>query len=114
MAGTPKQISPTAYLGTAAANIYAPPASTIYSLIRQIHLCNVGTVVATFTLCNSLSTGVETAGTELFYLQPILPGSPIEWCCYLPMKSTNFLVGHSPTGTVNVTITVLGDQMVVP
>ena len=40
MAGTLKKISGPAYLAAAAADIYTPAASTIYTVIRQIHVAN--------------------------------------------------------------------------
>ncbi len=109
MAGTLKRISGPAYLANAAANIYTPPASTIRTDIRQIHLANktAGAVSATLYVG---ATGGSAGGTE------ILPGVSLpantEYNMYfnpaLRMESTDFLSGLASAAS-SITITVIGE-----
>ena len=59
MIGTLKQIAGPAYMASSATNIYTPPASTIYTIIRHIHIANVTASAATFSLFVGL-TGAST------------------------------------------------------
>jgi hypothetical protein len=109
MAGTPKRIAGPAFIANAAANIYTPPASTIYTLIRQIHLCNVtGTAVPISLYIGA--TGGSAAGTEIARLLSIPPNSVVD--LFFPngllMLSTDFLTGVAGTASA-VTITLVGD-----
>lgn len=113
MANTLKRISGPAYLANAAANIYTPPAATIFTVIRHIHLANVTASVVTFTLYVG-ATGGSAAGTELFKTTTIPANGTYDY--YSPngmqMLSTDFLTGLASAAT-SVTITVNGEQGVV-
>ncbi len=106
-----KRISGPAYLANAVANIYTPPAATIYTVIRHIHVVNVTATAATFTLYVG-ATGGSTGGTELFKDLSIPPKTPYDYVCALKMLSTDFLTGlaNAPNALV---ITVEGEQSVV-
>lgn len=109
--GTPKRIAGPAYLANAAANIYTPPASTIWTLIRHIHVANVTTSAATFTLYIGL-TGGSAGGTELFKLVNVPANSYVDYYPYQVMLSTDFLSGLASAAST-LTIVVEGDQFVV-
>lgn len=109
MAGTLKKFGP-AYLAASATDIYTPPASTIYTVIRHIHLANVTAVSKTFTLYVG-TTGGSTGGTELFKNQVIAANSTYDYFCALRLASTDFLVGLASAGTA-VTIVVEAEQFV--
>lgn len=111
MIGTLKRIAGPAYLANAAANIYTPPASTIYTNIRHIHLFNVTTGTLTFSLYVGATAG-SAGGTELFKDQTIAANSPFDYFCLLKMLSTDFLSGLASAAT-SITITVEGEQGVV-
>ena len=114
MAGTLKVIAPTAFLTGAAANIYTPPASTMYIAIRQIHIANVTAGAVTYTLYRGL-TGGSAAGTELAKGVSVAANSVAD--LYFPsglvMLSTDFLSGLA-SAVSSLTITVLGEQYVTP
>jgi hypothetical protein len=112
MAGQLKRISGPAYLANAAADIYAPPAATIYTVIKQIHVTNKG-AAATFTLYVG-ATGGSAAGTEIAFVIPVAAGAVYDqyFVPGLKMLSTDFLSGLASAAT-NLTITVMGEQNVV-
>lgn len=113
MNGTPKTISGPAYVGSSVADIYTPPASTIISLIRQIHLANVTTSAITVTLYRG-ATGGSTGGTELCKNLSIAAGEVRDlFFDDLVMKSTDFLSGIASAGS-SIVITVIGHQIVTP
>lgn len=111
MAGTLKRIAGPAFLANAAANIYTPPASTIYTVIRHIHVANVTTSAVTFTLYVG-ATGGSAAGTELFKTHSIAANSEFDYYCVQRMDSTDFLSGLASAAT-SLTIVVEGEQNVV-
>lgn len=111
MAGTLKRISGPAFLANAVANIYTPPASTIYTTIRQIHLANITTSAATATLYIG-ATGGSTTSTTLLPAVSIPANSVYVLNLVLRMDSTDFLSGLSGTASA-ITITVEGEQTVV-
>ena len=111
MAGTLKLISGPAYLANAVADIYTPPASTIYTVIRHIHIANVVGSQVTFTLYKG-ATGGSTGGTELFKSYVVAAGSSYDYYCNMKMLSTDFLTGLA-SATSSLTITVIGEQHVV-
>lgn len=111
MAGTLKLIAPTAYLGSSVANIYTPAASTIFTVIRHIHLANVTTSSQTFTLYVG-ATGGSAGGTELFKLVTIPANSYLDYYPQLRLASTDFLTGLASAAS-SVTITVEGEFGVV-
>jgi len=113
MAGTLKVLAPVALLTGAAANIYTPPASTIYCVIFHIHLANVTTGAITATLYIG-ATGASAAGTEILKGKSI-PANDV-YDLYYPkgrkMVSTDFLTGLA-SAINSITIEVLGEQFVV-
>lgn len=112
MAGTLKRIAGPSYLANAAANIYTPPAATIYTVIRHIHLCNKTVAAATFALYVG-ATGGSAGGTELFgTLQSIAAYSTFDYYCTMLMASTDFLSGLASAAST-ITITIEGEQNVV-
>lgn len=113
MNGTPKTISGPAYLAASAADIYTPPASTIITMIRQIHIANVTGAAATATLYRG-ATGGSTGGTELCKALNV-PANEVRDIFFddLVMKSTDFLSGLGSTAST-LTITVIGHQIVTP
>jgi hypothetical protein len=111
MAGTPKSIAGPAYLAAAVANIYTPPAATIYTMMRHIHITNVTAASANFTLYVG-ATGGSAGGTELFKNQPIDANRSFDYFCNRKMLSTDFLTGLASAANTLV-ITVDGEQVVV-
>jgi hypothetical protein len=111
MAGTIKRIAGPAFLAAAAADIYTPPAATIYTVIRHIHIANVTGGAVTFTLYVG-ATGGSSAGTELFKGYSVAANSSFDYYCVLRMTSTDFLSGLASAAT-SLTITVEGEQNVV-
>lgn len=113
MAGTLKRISGPAYLANAAADIYTPPASTIYTTIRHIHVANKTGTAAKFTLYIG-ATGGSAAGTEIAYAKNVPANDYVDlfWAPGLKMASTDFLSGLASAAST-LTITVMGEQFVV-
>ena len=113
MAGTLKRIAGPAFIATAATNIYTPAASTIYTVIRHIHINNKTTTAATFVLYVG-ATGGSASGTELFGggSRNVAANSEFDYYCTLKMESTDFLSGIAGTASALV-IVVEGEQMVV-
>jgi hypothetical protein len=111
MAGTLKRIAGPAYLASSVANIYTPPAATIYTVIRHIHIGNPTGAAATFTLYVG-GTGGSTGGTELFKAYTVAANGSFDYYCSMLMLSTDFLSGLASAGST-LTITVEGEQGVV-
>ena len=114
MAGQLKRISGPAYLANSATDIYTPPASTIYTVIRHIHFANKTTSAVTFSLYVG-ATGGSAGGTELFGTKSLAPNEVYDWYAYgqgLKMLSTDFLSGLASVASA-ITITVMGEQVVV-
>lgn len=111
MAGTPKRLAGPAFLAAAAADIYTPAASTIYTVIKQIHIANVTGGAVSFTLYIG-ATGGSAAGTELFKTYSVAANSVYDHYCNRRMNSTDFLTGLASAGS-SLTITVDGEQNVV-
>ena len=112
--GTLKVIAGPAYLANSATDVYTPPASTIFTVIKQITVANKTASAATFTLYRG-ATGASTGGTELVGLSKSVPANDyiqITWHPGLKMESTNFLVGVASAASTLV-ITVIGEQVVV-
>jgi len=111
MAGTIKRIAGPAYLAAAAANIYTPPAATIYTVIRHIHLANKTGAPVTFTLYVG-ATGGSAGGTELFPTMTLAANAVYDYYPAMLMLSTDFLTGLA--GAANsIVIIVEGEQGVV-
>ncbi len=111
MAGTLKRIAGPAYLASSVADVYTPAASTIYTVIRHIHVANVTGGAVTFTLYVGGTAG-STGGTELFKGYSVAANSAFDYYCMLRMASTDFLSGLASAGT-SLTITVEGELSVV-
>lgn len=105
--GTLTRLYGPAYIANSATNIYNNGSALLYTEIRRIHICNVTTASATFTLCVG-GTGVITGGTEL-YKTKLVPSNDvfIDWRL-LKMISTDFLVGICETGSSKLTIEIEG------
>lgn len=111
MAGTLKRIAGPAYIGSSVADIYTPAASTIYTVIRHIHIANVTAGAITFTLYVGGTAG-STGGTELFKGQSVAANSSFDYYCVLRMANTDFLSGIASAGS-SLTIVVEGEFNVV-
>jgi len=111
MAGTPKRIAGPAFIAAAAADIYTPPAATIFTVLKHIHIANVTAGAVTFTLYIG-ATGGSAAGTELFKLVSVAANSVYDHYCNRRMNSTDFLSGLA-SAVSSLTITVDGEQNVV-
>ena len=112
MNGTAKRIAGPAYLANAAADIYTPPASTIYTIIRHIHVANKTAGAVTFSLYVG-ATGGSAGGTEIFSGHSVPANSEFDYYCAMVMKSTDFLSGLASAAT-SLVITVEGEQIVTP
>ena len=111
MPGTLKRIAGPAYISNSAADIYTPPASTIYTVIRHIHIANVTASAVTFSLFVG-ATGASAGGTQLFGTHSVPAYSEIDYFCMLKMTSTDFLTGIASAAT-SLVIVVEGEQHVV-
>ena len=111
LSGQQKSIAGPAYIAASATNIYTPPASTIYTVLKHIHIANVVTTAITFTLYVG-ATGGSAAGTELFKGYQIEAGRSFDWYCNRKMLSTDFLTGLASSAS-SLVITVDGEQVVV-
>jgi hypothetical protein len=113
MPGTIKKISGPAYLANAAANIYTPPASTIQTNIRHIHLANKTAGAITVSLYVG-ATGGSAGGTEIMGGRSIPANTEVDMYFNpaLVLQSTDFLTGVASAAS-SVTITVIGEQSVV-
>lgn len=101
------KIAGPAYLAASATNIYTPAASTFVTVIRHIHIANVTTGAATFTLYVG-ATGGSAAGTELFKGYTVSANSTYDYYGALRMTSADFLSGLASAGST-LTITVEGE-----
>jgi hypothetical protein len=113
MAGTLKRIAGPAYLAAAAADIYTPAASTIYTVIRHIRVTNKTASAATFRLYVG-ATGGSAGGTEIAFDKSVPANDYVDmyFAPGLKMLSTDFLSGLASAATTLV-ITVMGEQFVV-
>lgn len=113
MAGTLKRIAGPAYIANAATNIYTPPDSSKYTVIRHIHIANKTGGAVTCAIYVG-ATGGSAGGTELFGAAfSIDANDAFEW--YTPglyMASTDFLSGIASAAN-SLVITVMGTQGVV-
>ena len=113
MAGTLKRLAGPAYIVATSENIYTPPAATIYTVIRHIHIANDDSSARTFSLYVG-ATGAEAAGTALYEDVSVAVAGYFDafFSPGLYMASTDFLVGIASDAT-SLVITVMGDQFVV-
>jgi hypothetical protein len=113
MPGTLKRIAGPQYLPSTAADVYTPPASTIYTVIKHIHVANKTGAAATFSLYISPTTGGTTGGTEIVSQKTVPANDYVDlFWAGLKMESSDFLVGVASAATT-LTITVTGEQFVV-
>ncbi len=111
--GTTKLLAGPAYISNGAANIYVPSSALIYGNIKQIHIANVTASAATFTLYIG-GTGGSTPGTELESVYSIAAHGDFDrYFANLKLVSTTFLTGICETGSSKLTITVIGEEVVV-
>jgi len=113
MAGTLKRISGPAYLANAAANIYTPAGSEIFTVIKHIRVANKTAAAATFRLYIG-ATGGSAGGTEIAFDKNV-PANDFVDMYFAPgikMLSTDFLSGLASAASTLV-ITVMGEQFVV-
>lgn len=113
MAGQLKRIAGPAYLAAAAADIYTPPASTIYTVIKHIRVVNKTAGAVTFTLYVG-ATGGSAGGTEIGEAKSVAAHdyTDIFFSPGLKMLSTDFLSGLASAAT-SLVIIVMGEQHVV-
>lgn len=112
MAGQLKRLAGPAYLASSATDIYTPPASTIYNIIRHIHVANVTSSAASFTLYIG-ATGGSTGGTEIVKAKSVPANDVVDlYFTGLKMTSADFLSGLASGGST-LTIVVMGEQNVV-
>jgi hypothetical protein len=111
MPGTVRRIAGPAYIASSVTNIYTPAASTIYTVIRHIHVANKDSSARTFTLYVG-GTGGSTGGTELFKDVSVAVGGYFDWYGLLRMDSTDFLTGIASSASTLV-IVVEGEYTVV-
>ena len=111
MIGTLASIAGPAFIASSVANIYTPPASTIYTVIRHIHVVNVTASAVTFTMYIG-ATGGSAAGTQLFAGQSVPANSPFDYYCVRKMLSTQFLTAVASSGS-SLVIDVEGEYVVV-
>jgi hypothetical protein len=111
--GTVKKISGPAYIANAAADIYTPPASTIYTVINHIHIANKTAGAVTFSLYVG-ATGGSSGGTELEGGYSVAANSDFDkyFSPGLRLSSTDFLTGVASAAN-SLVITVMGSQHVV-
>lgn len=112
--GTLKRIAGPAYLAASATDIYTPPAATIYTVIRHIHVNNKTNTAATFHLYVG-ATGGSAGGTELFGGNAgysVVGNGTFDYFCTMKMLSTDFLSGFASAGSTLV-ITIEGEFVVV-
>jgi hypothetical protein len=109
--GQLKSLAGPAFLSNAAANIYTPPAATIYTVIYHIHLVNITGSPATFSLFIG-ATGGSAAGTQLFGTTSLAAFTPFDYYCTRKMQSTDFLTGVANSASA-IVIDVEGEQVVV-
>jgi hypothetical protein len=98
-----------AFLAAAVADIYTPPASTLYTVIYHIHIANVTGGAVNFTLYKG-ATGGSAAGTELFKQKNVAANDVYDWYCTEKFKSTDFLTGLASAAN-SLTITVEAERV---
>lgn len=113
MAGQLKRISGPAHLANAAADLYTPPAATIYTVIKQIRITNKTGGAATFSLFIGASAG-SAAGTEIALAKSVAANDFLDmfFAPGIKMLSTDFLSGLASAATT-LTQMVMGEQNVV-
>lgn len=112
LGGQLKKIAGPAYIANAAADIYTPPASTIYTVIKHIHVVNKTAGAVTFSLYIGATAG-SSGGTEIFGTKSVAAFDVYDfYTSGLKLVSTEFLSGVASAAS-SLTITVMGEQVVV-
>jgi hypothetical protein len=113
MSGAIKKLAGPAFIAAVATDIYTPPAATIYTIIRHIHIANVTAGAVTASLFVG-ATGGSAAGTEILDAYSIAAHDVLDmfFSPGLKLLSTEFLSGLDGSGS-SLTITVMGEQVVV-
>lgn len=111
LSGQLKRVAGPAYIGSSAADIYTPPASTIYTIVKHIHIANKTATGSNFSLYVGTTSG-STGGTELFGGHVVAANTEFDYYCNLKMVSTDFLSGIAANAN-SLVITVEGEQVVV-
>jgi hypothetical protein len=96
-------VGPVAFAASAA-NIYNQSSALIYDVVKHIHISNNAASAATFFIYVSQSSGVETAGKDLFAGVSIPANATIDYFCNMKIVSTDFIVGHASATTVSIEI----------
>jgi hypothetical protein len=102
-----------AYIGGVAADLFVPAASTVYALVRQIHIVNTSDSAKTVQLFIG-STGGSAGGTEIMD-ESVPANSSVDkfFPSGLKLTSTQFLSGLAGT-TSAVTCTIAGELYATP
>lgn len=112
MSGTIKRLAGPAYLAAAAADVITTPASTMYDVVRHIHIANKTAGAITFTLYVG-TTGGSAAGTELFGAKSVAANDVYDYYCTLRLLGgTDYLTGLASAAT-SLVITIEGERFVV-
>lgn len=90
-------------LPVASGTLYTVPTSTT-SVLRNIHICNEGTVAASFTL----SIGTDgTPSHRLFYLFIVAPNDVFDWTGNIVLVAGEQFTGQASIAS-SLTLTVSG------
>lgn len=104
-----RPFGPLALTTTLTANIYqggnAGASTSVYDIIKHIHVVNKTGAAVTLTLYLG-ATGGNAAGTELFTGLSIPANSYMDYYCNLKMTTTDFLVGGA---SANTALTIYGE-----
>jgi hypothetical protein len=113
MAGTIRRIAGPAFLPSSVGNLYTPPASTIYTVMKHIHFFNVSASPVTINVYIGAS-GASAAGSQLFDTFEIEANQPYDYFMGsgTRMDSTDFLTGSASVASA-VTYTIDGELVVV-
>jgi hypothetical protein len=112
MPGTYILLCPPKLVTTSIADCFAAPGTTIFYIVRHIHVANIDTVAQPVSVCLS-TTGDQTAGTEL------LKGVSVPAASYIDLYGSwriapTKLLNAITTGTTNkLVITISGEAYAV-
>lgn len=108
MAGTPFIDGP-AYVANAAADLYVPPVSNVYAMVRQIHLANKDSTNRSVSLYVG-ATGGSAGGTEILGGATVVANDVLD--LYFPaglkLTSTTFLSGVASSAST-IVCTIMGE-----
>lgn len=98
-------------LGTSVGNLYNQSSALLYTVLNHIHIANVTSTAAWFTLYIG-ATGGSAAGTELFKQVQIGANGYFDYYPTRKLLSTDFLTGLSQTASALV-YDLEGEQVVI-